>query len=267
MPGLCWCLPVRQHRKVRVSTWAFCLKHTMQLATIGHSATMTSLEISELVESRHDKIKQSIERLAATFDGKGNPKTPVITLPPMGEVPNQGPGPKMISVYLVGKRDSLIVVAQNCPEFTAKLVDRWDELEKQVKGNQFNVPTTFAGALRLALEQAELIEKQTALIAQQAPAVAYVEKFVKADGLIGVREAAKSLGLNQNAFVNMLIGAGLMFRENGHLQAYAGDIDAGRFVVQAGTDSMGKARASTKFTAKGLRWVAGKLRLDQLFQD
>ena len=97
----------------------------MQLATIGHSATMTSLEISELVESRHDKIKQSIERLAATFDGKGNPKTPVITLPPMGEVPNQGPGPKMISVYLVGKRDSLIVVAQNCPEFTAKLVALW----------------------------------------------------------------------------------------------------------------------------------------------
>ena len=131
----------------------------------------------------------------------------------------------------------------------------------------FNVPTTFAGALRLALEQAELIEQQTALIAQQAPAVAYVEKFVKADGLIGVREAAKSLGLNQNAFVNMLIDARLMFRENGHLQAYAGDIDVGRFVVQTGTDSTGKARASTKFTAKGLRWVASKLRLDQLFQD
>lgn len=143
----------------------------MQLATIGHSATMTSLEISELVESRHDKIKQSIERLAATVDGKGNPKNPVITLPPMGEVPNQGPGPKMISVYLIGKRDSLIVVAQNCPEFTAKLFDRWDELETQAKGNQFNVPTTFAGALRLALEQAELIEQQTALIAQLAACV------------------------------------------------------------------------------------------------
>lgn len=97
--------------------------------------------------------------------------------------------------------------------------------------------------------------------------MAYVEKFVKADGLIGVREAAKSLGLNQNAFVNMLIDARLMFRENGHLQAYAGDIDVGRFVVQTGTDSTGKARASTKFTAKGLRWVASKLRLDQLFQD
>ena len=228
---------------------------------LSHSATMSSLEIADVVESRHDKVRQSIERLS---------ERGVITLPPAGEVSNPGPGPKFVKVYNLDKRSSLIVVAQLCPEFTARIVDRWQELEAlnaPPPPPVFNVPTTFAGALRLALEQAELIEQQTALIAQQAPAVAYVEKFVKADGLIGVREAAKSLGLNQNAFVSMMIDAKLMFRENGHLQAYAPDIDAGRFVVQAGTDSTGRARASTKFTAKGLRWVASKLRLDQLFQD
>ena len=32
-----------------------------------------------------------------------------------------------------GKRDSLIVVAQLSPEFTGAIVDRWIELEKQVK--------------------------------------------------------------------------------------------------------------------------------------
>lgn len=227
----------------------------MQLATIHQNLTMSSREIAELIDKQHNHIKVSADRLAA----KG-----VIGTPAMREFTHNG---NTYTEYLLNKRDSLILVAQNCPEFTARIVDRWQELEYQAAPNQFNVPTTIAGALRLALEQAELIEQQTALIAQQAPAVAYVEKFVKADGLIGVREAAKSLGLNQNAFVNMLIGAGLMFRENGHLQAYAGDIDAGRFVVQTGTDSTGKARASTKFTAKGLRWVAGKLRLDQLFQD
>ncbi|MDP1165211.1 phage regulatory protein/antirepressor Ant, partial [Klebsiella pneumoniae] len=31
-----------------------------------------------------------------------------------------------------GKRDSIIVVAQLCPEFTARLVDRWQELEAQI---------------------------------------------------------------------------------------------------------------------------------------
>lgn len=227
----------------------------MQLATIGHSATMSTREIAQLIEKQHNHIKVSTDRLAS----KG-----VIGTPAVREFTHNG---NTYTEYLLNKRDSLVLVAQNCPEFTARIIDRWQELEAQASGNQFKVPTTFAGALRLALEQAELIEQQTALIAHQAPAVAYVEKFVKADGLIGVREAAKSLGLNQNAFVSMMIDAKLMFRENGHLQAYAPDIDAGRFVVQAGTDSTGKARASTKFTAKGLRWVASKLRLDQLFQD
>ena len=31
-----------------------------------------------------------------------------------------------------GKRDSIVVVAQLSPEFTARLVDRWQELEAQV---------------------------------------------------------------------------------------------------------------------------------------
>ena len=83
---------------------------------------MTSLEISELVESRHDKVRQSIERLA----GRG-----IFTLPPAGEVSNPGMGPAAITIYRLDKRSSLIVVAQLCPEFTARIVDRWQELEAQ----------------------------------------------------------------------------------------------------------------------------------------
>lgn len=93
---------------------------------------MSSREIAELVESNHADVRRSIERLAATVDGKGNPKTPVITLPPLAEVSNSGPGPKTISVYHLCKRDSLIVVAQLCPEFTARIIDRWQELEAAV---------------------------------------------------------------------------------------------------------------------------------------
>ncbi len=36
---------------------------------------------------------------------------------------------KWTKVYNLCKRDSLVVVAQLCPEFTGKLVDRWQELE------------------------------------------------------------------------------------------------------------------------------------------
>lgn len=85
----------------------------------SHSqATMSSREIAEVVESRHDKVKQSIERLA---------KRGVIQLPPMGDVKNHLG--QVISEYQVGKRDSYVVVAQLSPEFTARLVDRWEALE------------------------------------------------------------------------------------------------------------------------------------------
>jgi phage regulator Rha-like protein len=86
------------------------------------TTTMSSREIADLVGSRHDKVKQSIVRLA---------ERDVITQPPMGdESYRDGSGRKVVtSVYHICKRDSYVVVAQLSPEFTARLVDRWQELE------------------------------------------------------------------------------------------------------------------------------------------
>lgn len=86
--------------------------------------TPPSREIAELVGSRHDNVRVTIERLA---------KQGVITLPATQEVSNTGPGPKIITAYMVGKRDSYVIVAQLSPEFTARLVDRWEELELKVR--------------------------------------------------------------------------------------------------------------------------------------
>ncbi|MEF9874731.1 MAG: Rha family transcriptional regulator [Glutamicibacter sp.] len=83
--------------------------------------SVTSREIAELVESRHDDVKRSIERLVV----RG-----VITSPPMAEKPTAGrPVAEYIFTGEQGKRDSIVVVAQLSPEFTARLVDRWLELE------------------------------------------------------------------------------------------------------------------------------------------
>lgn len=87
--------------------------------------TMGSREIAELTSSRHDNVKRTIE----TLSSRG-----VITLPQIEEVSNTGLGPKTIRVYQLDKRSSLIVVAQVCPEFTAKIIDRWQELEEGAVG-------------------------------------------------------------------------------------------------------------------------------------
>lgn len=92
---------------------------------ISINASMTSKEIAELVGSREDSVKRTIERLV----DKG-----IISKPPMvdGIKTANGVTPQH---YLFsgeeGKRDSIIVVAQLSPEFTARLVDRWKELEDE----------------------------------------------------------------------------------------------------------------------------------------
>ena len=79
---------------------------------------MSSREIAELVESRHDSVKRTIERLA---------ERGVIVRPPLVDEPeSDAVGRRRVTqVYLVGKRDSYVIVAQLSPEFTARLVDRW----------------------------------------------------------------------------------------------------------------------------------------------
>lgn len=86
---------------------------------------MSSLEIADFVKSRHDDVKRSIERLV----GKG-----AISLPPMAEVKVQRERrAEVVQVYAFsghqGRLDSITVVAQLDPLFTAALVKRWDDLE------------------------------------------------------------------------------------------------------------------------------------------
>ena len=121
--------------------------------------TMTSREIAEVVGSRHDKVKQSIERLAYKKDANGNP-APVISLPPLGEYLDSLGRPA--TVYRVSKRDSYIVVAQLSPEFTAKLVDRWQELESKVATHEVAaLPANYIQALEALVESEK--QKQIAI--------------------------------------------------------------------------------------------------------
>jgi phage regulator Rha-like protein len=84
----------------------------------SNSDTMSSREIADLVGSRHDDVKRTITRLA---------ERQVIQLPPMADVKNHRK--QNVSEYRVCKRDTYVIVAQLSPEFTGRLVDRWQELE------------------------------------------------------------------------------------------------------------------------------------------
>jgi len=206
--------------------------------------TMSSREIADLVESRHDSVKRTIERL----QDKG-----LIQLTPMVEVKNHLG--QVVTEYQLIKRDSYVVVAQLSPEFTARLVDRWQELENQ---QMPQIPQTLSEALRLAADQAEQIERQNLLIEQQRPKVEFVQRYVEAGTTKSLRETAKILKVPERAMIDCLVGDGLLFRQSGNLLPYQKYHVKGLFDVKTGTTEYGHNYTQTRVTSKGIEYIASR---------
>ena len=215
-----------------------------ELINVTSALTMSSREIADLVESRHDDVKRSIERLA---------ERGVIQLPPLADVKNHLN--QTVSVYLVNKRDSYVVVAQLSPEFTARLVDRWQELEQS---QQIQVPQSLPDALRLAADLAEQKQKLTAELAAAAPKVEFVDRYCTARGSMSFRQVAKLLNAKETEFRLFLIEKSIMYRLAGTLTPHHQHIDLGRFEVKTGTSATNNhAFSQARFTPKGVKWIGG----------
>lgn len=208
---------------------------------------MSSREIAELVGSRHDNVRVTIERIA---------ERGVIALPAMQVKATAGrPSAEYVFAGEQGKRDSIIVVAQLCPEFTAVLVDRWQALESR---QAVTVPKTYAAALLEAGRLALLTEEQAEQLAIAAPKVEFVDRYVDTAGSMSFRQVAKLLKAKEPALRQLLLDGHVMYRLNGVLTPYQNHIDAGRFELKTGTSERNShAFAQACFTPKGVKWIAG----------
>ena len=221
----------------------------------SNAIKMTSIEIAELVGSRHDKVKQSIERLAVRGVNRNPPMVVFEKINNLGLL-------RGVEAYVFegeqGKRDSIIVVAQLSPEFTARLVDRWRELE----GATAKIPQTFSEALRLAADledQKAELEKQLALA---APKVEFADRVGEASGIL-IGNFAKVVGIGPNKLFawmrdhKILIASGS--RRNVPMQEY---MDRGYFTVKetaVNTNHGIQISFTTKITGRGQQWLTRKL--------
>ena len=140
----------------------------MNLIKSEINLTMSTREIASLLGRQHSHIKISAERLAekgtialrgSNFEHSGN----------------------VYIEYFLNKRDSLILVAQNCPEFTAAIVDRWQELEAEQAPK---IPQSYSEALQLAADQAKQLELA-------APKISFVDNLVERGTLMTSTQVAQ----------------------------------------------------------------------------
>lgn len=200
------------------------------------SLTMSSREIAELCGKRHDNVLKLVRELV-----EGGVLKNTIPQRYQHQQNNQ-----MYVEYLSDKRDSLVIVARLSPEFTAVIVDRWQELENQ---QAVKLPQSFSEALLLAAElQAE---KE-----RNAPKVAFVNHYVEVGTSKSFREVAKILKMPEKALIGRLIEDKCLYRQSGNLLPYQTTHSKELFTVKTGTAEHGHNYTQTRVTAKGIEWIA-----------
>ncbi|HIH3580818.1 TPA: phage antirepressor KilAC domain-containing protein [Escherichia coli] len=207
------------------------------------------------VFKRHDNVKRTIETLA---------KNGVIRLPQIEvseRINNLGFNVQYEHYVFEGeqgKRDSIVVVAQLSPEFTARLVDRWRELEEAA----VNIPKTLPEALRLAADLAEQKMQLENQLAIAAPKVEFADRVGEASGIL-IGNFAKVVGIGPNKLFawmrdhKILIASGS--RRNVPMQEY---MERGYFTVKetaVNTNHGIQISFTTKITGRGQQWLTRKL--------
>lgn len=120
------------------------------------------------------------------------------------------------------------------------------------------LPQNYLEALKALVTTTEQAESLKLTVAAQQPAVEFVERYVQASGLFGIRETAKLLNLGPQEFVKRCQQHKILYREGGTLQPYAQHLKNGYFAVKAG-ESNDHAYTQTRFTAKGIEWLRRQL--------
>lgn len=213
--------------------------------------TMSSREIAELLEARHDSVKRTIERLA----DKG-----VIGVPPLVDYADSLG--RKATEYRIGKRDSYIIVAQLSPEFTARLVDRWQELESGAAVAALNDPKQLR---YLLLENVEKVLALEATVNDLVPKAKSYAFLTRTDGTMCITDAAKALNMRPKDLFQWLQSEKWIYRRagNGHFVGFQSRITQG--LIDHRVEEVTRSDGSTKITEQVRITAKGMAKLGEVF--
>lgn len=211
-------------------------------ASGGETLTMSSREIAELCEKRHDHVMRDIKKMLDDL-GEDAPK--------FGGVYSGGNGEER-PCFDLPKDLTLTLVAGYNVVLRKRIIDRWLQLEGQ---GAYQIPRTLGEALQLAADQAKQIE------AMRDDVQAH-ERLVKADGSLNITEAAKNLGMRPKDLFDWLSQNGWIYKRpnSGTWLGYQPKCNQGLLEHKSTTvlraDGSEKITEQVRVTAKGLSALA-----------
>ena len=169
--------------------------------------TMSSLQIAEITEKPHNDVMKAIRAMEpAWIKVNGGNFSLVDYTDKKGE---------KRPCYELSKIECLYIATKFNDEARAKLILRWEQLEKEKRNGNFQVPGSFKEALLLAAHQQEEIENQQKQIAADKPKVLFAEAVSTSQRSCLISELAKIISQN-----GVTIGQNRLFewmRKNGFL--------------------------------------------------
>lgn len=202
---------------------------------------MTSREIADLCQKRHDNVMQVIRDLISAQ----------ILTPEIQESNFEHRG-NSYKCFLLNKRDSLVTVARLSPEFTAAVVDRWQELEAKQQPRE---PSKIELA-QWVIEAETKLAQASEQLAIAAPKVDYYDAVVDRSNMLIASQISQKVKISAVALNKFLDG----------LKVYNKSVKRSRVFQQWFLDKgYGVVRQTEQgysqpmFTLKGEAWVIEKL--------
>ena len=224
-----------------------------QLIAMNAEVTMSSREIAELIGKEHKHVMRDLRVLSDQLGDMFEGSVQLWTHPQNGQEYQE---------YVI-KRDTCITLLTGYDAVSRmKVIKRWQELEaKSAALPNFNDPVAAARAWADAVELRIEAEKR---LSEVAPKVEFVERYMSAPETFGFRQVAKKLHMKENELRDFLMDNRVMYYLSGRLTAYANHVDAGRFEQVSGVAGNDHAYTQSKFTTKGVEWLAGEIAKSKL---
>lgn len=196
---------------------------------------MTSLEISEITGRNHKDVLESIRGMEDSWVRAGGLKFELTSY-----FDNRN---REKPCYSLTKTECLYVATKYNDEARAKLVLRWEQLEKENLDRKmyggFDVPKNYLEALKLAVHQQERI-------IELEPKADYTDKVLLSPEKLTTTEVAKSFGMKSPQKLNgILVGLGVQYKTKHN------------YVLCSPYSDLGYVRVNTHITSDGEEKLVG----------
>lgn len=158
---------------------------------------ITSLQVAELTGKQHSNVMRDIRNLLEQLEDRQQFSFELMFI--NRNLPNGGS--KQEPYYNLTKKDSLLLASGYDANLRAKIINRWEELERQKQYGNFQVPQTFADALLLAAQQQKQLESlaeqnklQSQQLKQAAPKVEYFDNVLQSVNTYTSTQISKEVG-------------------------------------------------------------------------